>query len=80
MGPDNTDWEGGVFHLLLEFTKEYPTKPPRVTFVHPKMFHPNIYTNGEICLDILQKQWTQAYNALAIMKSIQVSINDGTIF
>jgi ubiquitin-conjugating enzyme E2 A len=74
-GPDDTEWEGAVFHLTMEFTEEYPTKPPTVVFIHPRMFHPNIYLNGKICLDILGTGWTQAYNSLAIMKSIQVLFN-----
>lgn len=38
--PDDTPWEGGTFNLLLEFTEEYPNKPPKIKFV-TKMFHPN---------------------------------------
>lgn len=30
-GPDDTEWEGGVFNLLMEFTEEYPLKPPKVS-------------------------------------------------
>ena len=48
IGPDDTEWEGGIFKLLIEFTDEYPTKPPIVKFIS-KMYHPNIYTNGSIC-------------------------------
>ena len=29
-GPDDTPWEGGTFHLLLEFSEDYPNKPPKV--------------------------------------------------
>ncbi|KAF4747914.1 Ubiquitin-conjugating enzyme E2 2, variant 2 [Perkinsus olseni] len=54
-GPEDTPWEGGTFQLEVTFSEEFPTKPPRVRFLNP-MFHPNIYTNGEICLDILQNQ------------------------
>lgn len=28
LGPDDTAWEGGTFKLLLEFTEDYPNKPP----------------------------------------------------
>eukprot|EP00435_Cladocopium_sp_Y103_P020510 s2206_g5.t1 len=52
-GPDDTPWEGGTFQLEVSFTEEFPTKAPHVKFL-TKMFHPNIYNNGEICLDILQ--------------------------
>lgn len=52
-GPQDTPFEDGTFKLTLEFTEEYPNKPPTVKFVS-KMFHPNVYADGSICLDILQ--------------------------
>lgn len=39
-GPEGTPWEGGIFRLSLEFSKDYPTEPPLVKFVTP-IFHPN---------------------------------------
>lgn len=39
-GPDDTPWEGGTFKLSLEFTEDYPVKPPNVKFI-TDMFHPN---------------------------------------
>lgn len=31
-GPEDTIWEGSVFRLSIEFTEEYPMKPPFVKF------------------------------------------------
>ncbi|KAI4996370.1 hypothetical protein ZWY2020_051155 [Hordeum vulgare] len=61
----------GTFKLALQFTEDYPNKPPTVRFVS-RMFHPNIYADGSICLDILQNQWIPIYDVAAILTSIQV--------
>ena len=73
--PDETLWEGGTFSLRLEFTEEYPDKPPDVRFL-TKMFHPNIYADGKICLDILQKEWSPLLDIGAVLQSIQSLLND----
>jgi hypothetical protein len=41
-----------------------------------KMFHPNIYNDGGICLDILQNQWSPIYDVSAILTSIQSLLCD----
>ena len=35
------------------------------------MFHPNVYADGGICLDILQNRWSPTYDVSAILTSIQ---------
>jgi ubiquitin-protein ligase len=30
-GKSGTDWAGGFFPLSVEFSEDYPTKPPKVT-------------------------------------------------
>lgn len=29
-GKQGTDWEGGFYPLTMEFSEDYPTKPPKV--------------------------------------------------
>uniref|UniRef100_A0A8D1VE80 Ubiquitin conjugating enzyme E2 A n=1 Tax=Sus scrofa TaxID=9823 RepID=A0A8D1VE80_PIG len=72
-GPEGTPFEDGTFKLTIEFTEEYPNKPPTVRFVS-KMFHPNVYADGSICLDILQNRWSPTYDVSSILTSIQVPI------
>jgi ubiquitin-conjugating enzyme E2 A len=74
-GPVDTPWEGGTFTLEVNFSEEFPTQPPRVRFLS-KMFHPNIYNNGEICIDILQNQWSPIYDISSILTSIQSLLCD----
>lgn len=75
IGPADTPYEDGTFRLLLEFDEEYPNKQPHVKFLS-EMFHPNVYANGEICLDILQNRWTPTYDVASILTSIQSLFND----
>ncbi|KAF1759326.1 hypothetical protein GCK72_015791 [Caenorhabditis remanei] len=74
-GPQETPFEDGTFKLSLEFSEEYPNKPPIVKFIS-KMFHPNVYADGSICLDILQNRWSPTYDVAAILTSIQSLLDE----
>ncbi|GJN90688.1 hypothetical protein Rhopal_003702-T1 [Rhodotorula paludigena] len=74
-GPAETPFEDGTFRLVLTFDESYPNKPPVVKFLS-KMFHPNVYANGELCLDILQNRWSPTYDVAAILTSIQSLLHD----
>lgn len=54
ISPEQTAWEGGCFELLLVFSNDYPARPPEVKFM-TEIFHPNVYPDGRICLDILKE-------------------------
>lgn len=70
IGPADTPFEDGTFRLVMQFEEQYPNKPPIVKFIS-KMFHPNVYATGELCLDILQNRWSPTYDVAAVLTSIQ---------
>ncbi|KAJ1656893.1 Ubiquitin-conjugating enzyme E2 2 [Dispira parvispora] len=74
-GPEDTPFQDGIFRLKLTFDETYPNKPPNVRFV-TRMFHPNVYANGELCLDILQNRWSPTYDVASILTSIQSLLHD----
>merc|ERR1712022_107435 len=57
MGPPECPYQGGVFFLNVHFPTDYPFKPPKIQFT-TKLYHPNVNSNGSICLDILKDQWS----------------------
>ena len=59
MGPGDSPYAGGVFFVMIHFPPDYPFKPPKVQF-QTKVYHPNINSQGSICLDILKEQWSPA--------------------
>jgi ubiquitin-conjugating enzyme E2 D/E len=69
MGPSGTPYEGGVFFLAVNFPSDYPFKPPKVRFT-TQVYHPNINSNGAICLDVLKDQWSPALTLSKLLCSI----------
>ena len=53
IGPHGSPYEGSIFELELEIPDRYPFVPPRLKFVTP-VYHPNIDTQGRICMDLLK--------------------------
>jgi len=75
MGPTDTPYVGGVFNMEIHFPSDYPFKPPKVQFL-TKIYHPNISSNGAICLDILKEQWSPALTVSKVLLSICSLLSD----
>eukprot|EP00744_Colponema_vietnamica_P015694 GILI01022007.1.p1 GENE.GILI01022007.1~~GILI01022007.1.p1 ORF type:complete len:158 (-),score=59.03 GILI01022007.1:116-589(-) len=71
-GKAGTIWEGGVYKLDMEFTDDYPSKPPKCRFT-PVLFHPNVYPSGTVCLSILNEDedWKPSITIKQILLGIQ---------
>ncbi|CAF1141797.1 unnamed protein product [Rotaria sp. Silwood1] len=74
-GPEQTSFVGGRFHLNIDFPVDFPFKPPHIHFITP-IYHPNISTKGEICLDILHNQWSPALSIRALLISLCSLLTD----
>ena len=75
IGPEETPFSSGLFLLTLSIPPRYPFEPPRARFVTP-IYHPNIDSDGRICLDTLKMQpqgsWSPASNINSILLSIRL--------
>ena len=75
VGPSDSPYQNGLFILNIIFPFDYPFKPPKVTFA-TKIYHPNINSNGAICLDILKDQWSPALTIGKVLLSISSLLCD----
>ena len=75
MGPPDSPYQEGVFFLTINFPTDYPFKPPKVVFT-TRIYHPNINSNGSICLDILKDQWSPALTISKVLLSISSLLTD----
>ncbi|KAI8872965.1 ubiquitin-conjugating enzyme [Ramicandelaber brevisporus] len=75
LGPPDSSYENGVFHLDIRFPSGYPFKPPKVSFI-TRVYHPNINSNGSINLDVLRDQWSPSLTISKILLSIGLLLTD----
>ncbi|KAJ3397791.1 Ubiquitin-conjugating enzyme E2 C [Lobulomyces angularis] len=69
-GPKETPFDGLTYKLSLKFPVNYPYAPPVIKFLTP-IYHPNVDTSGNICLDILRDKWSAIYNVQTVLLSLQ---------
>eukprot|EP00806_Schmidingerella_arcuata_P004239 Macronucleus_4849.p1 GENE.Macronucleus_4849~~Macronucleus_4849.p1 ORF type:complete len:183 (+),score=50.91 Macronucleus_4849:1-549(+) len=49
-------WHGGKYNFSITHPPEYPHKPP-IAHCNTPVYHPNIDTQGAVCLNILRADW-----------------------
>lgn len=78
-GPIGSFYEGGTFQLEIQISNSYPVEPPRVT-MNTKIIHPNIDTDGAVCIACLRKWHHQGVGIRNILEEVQHALaNPSTI-
>ncbi|KAJ1958401.1 ubiquitin-conjugating enzyme E2 E3, partial [Linderina pennispora] len=75
VGPGESPYAGGVFFLDIHFPTDYPFKPPKIIF-RTRIYHCNINSQGQICLDILKDNWSPALTISKVLLSICSLLTD----
>ncbi|KND02738.1 uncharacterized protein SPPG_01821 [Spizellomyces punctatus DAOM BR117] len=74
-GPEGTPYQGGCFRVKLTLGGDFPTAPPKGYFL-TKIFHPNVSKTGEICVNVLKKDWKKEYGIGHILLTIKCLLID----
>jgi len=82
-GPEETPYEGGMFHFVLYVKSNYPHDPPLVRMMttgHGSVrFNPQFYTSGKVCLSILNTWpgpgWNPAFSLRVVLLQLQALMN-----
>jgi len=69
-GPADTPYFGGKFKVKLSIGKDFPASPPKGFFI-TKIFHPNVSSKGEICVNTLKKDWKSDLGLKHILLTIK---------
>lgn len=69
-GPEGTPYAGGLFRMKLLLGKDFPASPPKGYFL-TKIFHPNVGANGEICVNVLKRDWAAELGIRHVLLTIK---------
>ncbi|ENN70240.1 ubiquitin-conjugating enzyme E2 R2 [Dendroctonus ponderosae] len=91
-GPPDTLYMGGCFKARVKFPADYPYSPPSIRFL-TKVWHPNVYENGDLCISILHppiddpqsgelpcERWNPTQNVRTILLSVISLLNEPNTF
>ena len=86
IGPEDSPYQHGAYLFEIVFPDNYPHSPPKFKYLTndgKTRYHPNLYTNGKVCLSILGTwtgpKWSSIQTLKSTLLSIQSLLNDNPI-
>lgn len=93
-GPPGTLYASGYFKAKMTFPHDYPYSPPTLKFSSStKLWHPNVYQSGEVCISILHppvddpqsgeppsERWNPTLTVRTILLSVISLLNEPNTF
>lgn len=77
IGPKETPYSGGNYFFEFKFPQDYPHSPPTINYCTNGdniRFNPNLYTNGKVCISILNtwrgEQWTSCQTISTVLLTL----------
>jgi len=91
VNPDSI-WHGAFLRADMRFPIEYPYQPPTFKFLTQNICHPNVYTDGHLCISILHKpgddeqsgelaseRWNVLHGVESVLRSVLLLMDDPEI-
>ncbi|KAL2760750.1 hypothetical protein ACRALDRAFT_1059504 [Sodiomyces alcalophilus JCM 7366] len=91
VNPDSV-FNGAYLKATMTFSSEYPYHPPTFRFDSKKIVHPNIYTDGNLCISILHRpgedeqsgeqaceRWSPLQGVESVLRSVLLLLDDPEI-
>ncbi|KAK2595162.1 hypothetical protein QQS21_007122 [Conoideocrella luteorostrata] len=91
VNPDSI-WHGAYLQAEMRFPGEYPYQPPAFRFLTKRICHPNVYSDGNLCISILHKpgddeqsgelaseRWNVLHGVESVLRSVLLLMDDPEI-
>ncbi|PFH31676.1 putative ubiquitin conjugating enzyme E2 [Besnoitia besnoiti] len=69
-GIKGSPYENETYRLKVVIPPDYPFKAPTCFFLQPTPVHPHVYSNGDICLNLLGSDWRPSLSISAVAVAI----------
>ncbi|OAQ85773.1 ubiquitin-conjugating enzyme, E2 [Purpureocillium lilacinum] len=85
-------WHGAYLRAEMKFSNEYPYQPPTFRFLTRNIVHPNVYSDGNLCISILHRpgddeqsgelaseRWNVLHGVESVLRSVLLLMDDPEI-